>query len=212
MSNVFGADHFAPGQFFTVASLVASQRAYLHVFDAIAPAEVAELYKQKTRHAAFTEVEAKERIAFESGPAAGARGGFGVDSTVWFKAMTQKIDLMKEVENAMADAILGRAGDMQATAAAQLQRTLLLGLGILLAAFAGAWLLAHRIVAPIRRLTQVAYRVSAGDLEQTVPLDAPAELGDLAVSFRHMVDAVKAMRLQGRSMPGRSSGSRVLRS
>jgi methyl-accepting chemotaxis protein len=213
MANVFGADHFAPGQYFTIAALIASQRAYLHVFDSIAPAEVAQLYRDKAKHPAFAEVEAKERIAFDRGP--GTRGGFGVDATAWFKAMTQKIDLMKEIENAMADAILARAAGMQQKAASSLQTTIALGVVLLLAAILVAYLLALRIVAPVRRLTAAVDRVSAGDLDQNIDTDAPAELGELARAFAGMVAALKAVRaapVKSAAAPGRISGSRsVLR-
>jgi methyl-accepting chemotaxis protein len=212
LANVFGADRFAPGQFFTIAALVAGQRAYLHLFDSVAPAQVAQLYRDRAQHPAFAEVEAKERIAFDHG--SGARG-FGVDATAWFKVMTQKIDLMKEVENAMADAILARAAVMQQAAASALQSTLAVGVGLLLAAIAVSWFLALRIVAPVRRLIAAADRVSAGDLDQSIDTDAPAELGELARAFAGMVAALKAVRAtpaRSGPAPGRISGSRsVLR-
>jgi len=48
LSNVFGSDRFAAGQYFTIASLLAAQRTYLHVFAISAPAVAVQLYRQKS--------------------------------------------------------------------------------------------------------------------------------------------------------------------
>jgi HAMP domain-containing protein len=209
LSNVFGADRFAPGQYFTVAALLASQRAYLRVFAATAPAALNDLYQEKARHPAFAAVEAKEHLAFDPGPDGASKGGFGVDSASWFRLMTQKIDVMKEVENATGAAILGRAAAVQTAAAAGLERTLLVGGPLFLAVMIGAWQLARRVVAPIRRLTAVADQVSAGDLDQHIATDAPAEVRELAESFKRMVDALRTTRSPPRRSPtGRTTGVR----
>jgi methyl-accepting chemotaxis protein len=211
LSNVFGQDRFGPGQYFTVAALLSAQRTYLHLFSISAPAEVVQLYKQKSETPIFAAVEAKERLAFGSGPPAGEKAGFGVDSTEWFRTMTRKIDLLKEVESATASAILARADSLQQGATAALRQTLAVGLGMCLLVFAGGWVTAHRIVDPIRRLTRVADRVAAGELDQNVDTDAPAEMGDLAASFRRMVEALQSMRLsQRKNIPGRTAGSRAV--
>jgi methyl-accepting chemotaxis protein len=211
LSNVFGSDRFAPGQFFTVAALLSAQRTYLHLFTITAPAEVVQLYKQRSESPVFAEVEAKERIAFGSGPPTAEKAGFGIDSTEWFKLMTRKIDLLKEIENGAATVILARADGLQQAATVSLRQTLVVGVALILLVIGGGWLVAHRIVQPIRRLTALADRVSAGDLDQAIDTSYPAEVGDLAFSFQRMVIALKTMRAtQRKVVPGRISGSRAV--
>jgi methyl-accepting chemotaxis protein len=212
LSNVFGADRFAPGQYFAVASLLASQRTYLHFFAITAPGEAVQLYKQKSESPVFAEVEARERVAFGSGPPTTDAAHFGVESGDWFKTMTRKIDLLKEVENAAADAILARAESLQQSATVTFRETLVLGVALLLLVLGGGWAVAHGIVQPIRRLTAAADRVCAGELEQHIDVHAPAEMGELASSFARMVSTLQTMRAsQRRVVPGRSSGSRAVR-
>jgi hypothetical protein len=81
-----------------VASLLAAQRTYLHVFGISGPPAAVQLYEQKRASPVFAEVEARERLAFGSGLPRATRPGFGVDSGDWFRLMTRKIDLLKEVE------------------------------------------------------------------------------------------------------------------
>jgi methyl-accepting chemotaxis protein len=210
LSNVFGADRFAPGQYFTVASLLSAQRSYLHVFAISAPPEAVQLLQQKMEAPVFAEVAAKERMAFGEGP--GAPGaGFGVDSSEWFKLMTRKIDLLKEVEIAAANAILARADGLQDAATVAFRQTLVIGLALFLIVMGGGAVVAHRIVDPIRRLTVIADRVCAGELEHEIDTAAPAELGALATSFARMVVVLKSMRAAPRRvMPGRTAGSRAV--
>jgi methyl-accepting chemotaxis protein len=211
LSNVFGSDRFAPGQYFTVAALLSAQRTYLQLFAITAPLEVVQLYKQRSEAPAFGEVEAKERVAFGSGPPTAEPAHFGVDSGDWFKIMTRKIDLLKEVENATAGAILARADGLQQAATVAFRQTLVIGLALFLVVIAGGWAIAHGIVAPIRRLTVAADRICAGELEQHIDTSAPAEIGELATAFARMVGNLKTLRLaQRRVVPGRISGSRAV--
>lgn len=211
LSNVFGADHFAPGQYFTLASLLAAQRTYLHVFGISGPPAAVQLYDQKRASPVFAEVEARERLAFGSGPSAGDKAGFGVDSGDWFRLMTRKIDLLKEVENGAASAILQRAEDLQQAATVAFRQTLVVGLALFLMAFGGGWAVAHRIVDPLRRLRTAADRICAGELDHRIDTSAPAEVGELAVSFERMVAALKTVRaVQRKPVPGRISGSRAV--
>src|SRR6185369_6345821 len=102
------------------------------------------------------EVAAKERLAFGDGPPRTDPAGFAVDSTEWFKLMTRKIDLLKEVEIAAANTILARADWLQDSALVAFRQTLVIGVVLFLMVLGGAAAVAHRIVDPIRRLTVIA--------------------------------------------------------
>jgi nitrogen fixation/metabolism regulation signal transduction histidine kinase len=56
-----------------------------------------------------------------------------------------------------------------------------------------ALVLAHNIVGPVRQLTSIADRVSNGDIKQEVNVQASGEIGELADSFKRMVNAFKIM-------------------
>jgi HAMP domain-containing protein len=211
LSNVFGADQFAPGQYVTVASLLAAQRTYLHVFAISGPPQAVQLHERMRSSPVFAEVEARERLALGSGPPAGEKAGFGVDSTDWFKLMTRKIDLLKEIESATAGAIIQRAEALQQAAVVAFRQTLVVGLVLFLMVFGGGWAVAHQIVNPLRRLRASADRICAGELDHHIDTSAPAEVGELAVSFERMVIALRTVRAtQRRPVAGRTTGSRAV--
>lgn len=67
--------------------------------------------------------------------------------------------------------------------------------GLALAALLG-WLLARRIVRPVRRLVDGALAIAAGDLEQRIPVRGRDEIGRLSESFNHMGSELAEQRRQ----------------
>jgi len=189
LSNVFGTDAFAPGQFFKVASLIAAQDSYLQVFSSSADPELISMHRTRMAAPLVAEVTRMEQIARDKA----ATGGFGVDATVWFTAMTSKIELLKQTENALAAGLVARADAVMSAAQASLRNTVAGLVGMLAVVMVLALVLAHNIVGPVRQLTSIADRVSNGDIKQEVNVQASGEIGELADSFKRMVNAFKIM-------------------
>jgi len=75
----------------------------------------------------------------------------------------------------------------------RLQRTLgLAGLAGLLLALAASYLVARQIAKPVRVLAGAARRVADGEYATDLPAGGRDEIGQLADSFRHMLDELKA--------------------
>jgi len=74
-----------------------------------------------------------------------------------------------------------------------LQRTIG-GVGLLglLLALVASWLVARRIARPVRALAGAARRVAEGEYATDLPAGGRDEIGQLAASFRHMVDELQA--------------------
>ncbi len=77
----------------------------------------------------------------------------------------------------------------------EMQRTMLVyGIGALLIASVAAWLHAHSVVRPIRRLTGDAARMASGDLDNPITVSRDDEIGELAMRFDEMRVKLKASR------------------
>ncbi len=98
LSGTFGADKFAPGMFSKWVTLVAEQDAYMDSFLAMATDSSKEFYKNKISSPVVDEVNAMRAIARNKA----ISGGFGVDSVAWFKTITKKINLLKQVDDELA--------------------------------------------------------------------------------------------------------------
>lgn len=64
---------------------------------------------------------------------------------------------------------------------------------VMLAVVAAAWLVLHRLLAPLRLLTDGVARLSAGELDVALPRQTRDEFGRLTDAFNHMVSRIRAM-------------------
>ncbi|WIM67204.1 HAMP domain-containing sensor histidine kinase [Corynebacterium breve] len=74
----------------------------------------------------------------------------------------------------------------------------LISFGGLLASIVMAWLISGQVVAPIRRLQEVASSINNSDLTQRVPVDSDDEIGHLAETFNAMLDRLELAYLEQR--------------
>ncbi|MCG8421663.1 MAG: ATP-binding protein [Proteobacteria bacterium] len=102
---------------------------------------------------------------------------------------TSLVDLERDMVGVFAVAV-DRAPLVQATSAAT--RSLVLGaVGALVFALALAGFLTRRLTRPLARLHRGALAVARGDLDQRIELSEGDEIGDLAVAFSHMTEALR---------------------
>ncbi|MCI4625322.1 MAG: nitrate- and nitrite sensing domain-containing protein [Candidatus Magnetoovum sp. WYHC-5] len=109
LNNTFALDKFAPGMFYKFSALVAAQKTYESVFMSFALKDQRDLYKSKLSGATINETEAMRAIAFEKAN----EGKFNVEPAVWFKVQTEKINLLKEVEDKLSDGLTAKAGQLK---------------------------------------------------------------------------------------------------
>ncbi len=95
LSGTFAADKFGSGMFAKWITLVAEQNAFLNSSLAMATDDVKEFYKTTMQAPSVTEVNSMREIA----KSRAISGSFGVDSVLWFKTITKKINLLKKVDD-----------------------------------------------------------------------------------------------------------------
>jgi len=95
LSGTFAADKFGNGMFAKWITLVAEQDAFLNSSMAMANESVKSFYTSKMNSPVVDEVNAMRKIAKTKA----ITGGFDVDSVLWFKTITKKINLLKHVDD-----------------------------------------------------------------------------------------------------------------
>ncbi|MEK6658695.1 MAG: nitrate- and nitrite sensing domain-containing protein, partial [Campylobacterota bacterium] len=98
LSSTFAAGKFGEGIFAKWITLVAEQDAFIDAYLSMATESSKTLYAQKMNSPVIGEVNKMRDIA----KAKAFDGNFGVDSVVWFKTITDKINLLKEVDDELA--------------------------------------------------------------------------------------------------------------
>jgi hypothetical protein len=106
LAVAFGRDHFAPGQIFKMGALFGAQESFLRLFTTAAPRDLVCELQERLAEPPLGEVRRLEAIALSR-----LDGGFGVDPTYWYEAMTRKVDLIGEVGGELAALIAKRAAE-----------------------------------------------------------------------------------------------------
>ncbi|MEM7349207.1 MAG: methyl-accepting chemotaxis protein, partial [Acidobacteriota bacterium] len=186
LASAFAADSFAPQQHATVVSLIAEQRAYLATFQGLAPPRIEAAFAATEDHSAVAEVERLRAVALAS-----PDGGFGVAAPDWFAIKTERIDLLKEVEDLSAANLATETRALEARAV----RDYRIAIPVAVAVAALISLLAVQIPrsmrSKLRNLIAATEQVNAGTLDgEPIAIHSADEFGQLATSFNTMTESL----------------------
>ncbi len=183
LSNTFARDNFGTGMFNKFSALVTAQETYTNVFHSFADVDQEEFYVEKMQGRAVEEVQIMRDIAFERA----AVGGFGVEAPYWFKTITKKINLLKEVEDYLSAGLNEKAASLQRTASREFFLYVTLTLGALLLAALLAVVIMRSIKRPLKQMVQASQRLAQGDVDVVVDVASKDEIGKLGQAFEDMV-------------------------
>ena len=183
-TTIFAADRVEPAQYRVILDRISAQEAHLGAFASnTGDAERASLKNVLAGSAAIEVARLRSVMAEKS-----VEGGFGVDPTLWFKAMTAKIDALHETENLITNNI-----DASAAALLQSSRTMLITysllaiLAIALTVVVSVWV-AHRVSEPLRQTVAFAENaVRQDDFTGQVPESGTLEVARAAQAFNQLM-------------------------
>ncbi len=148
LAGVFAADKFVGDAFSRFSRAVASQETYQQVFSTQATAAQKAFLAEVARDPSFEKVARLRQTALDHASA----GGFQVEPSAWFDAISAKIDQMKRVEDRLAHDYHATAERIQAQAwRSFLIYTVLTVAILLLTTGFGAWTI-RSINRPLKRL------------------------------------------------------------
>jgi|GEM_PF-652761 methyl-accepting chemotaxis protein len=121
LSVAFANNKFNTPQLFQkFVDLLAQQKAFLKSFQLAAPRKVVEYYKQTVSESTTEKnVKSYEEMALSTP----FQGGWNVDPNLWFSTITEKINLMKKVEDFTARDLISRISQKLENAKKQLYLT-----------------------------------------------------------------------------------------
>ena len=101
-TNTFARDNFGPKMKAKFYNLIAAQNSYMDSFLKVSDTLAKNFYTQTVRGKAIEEVNKMRDIALYSQK----DSNFGVDAAYWFDTITDKINLLKKVENFLAEHLI----------------------------------------------------------------------------------------------------------
>jgi methyl-accepting chemotaxis protein len=188
LSVTFANDKFAKGVFAKWITLVAEQDAYIDAALSLANDDVKSFYHSKMNSNVIKEVNRMREIAKSNI----LTGDFGIDSVVWFKTITKKINLLKEVD----DEIYKKNSELLKQIKSDSQfNTILLVVGFIFCA-----LVIIAIIIIISRGVNHSVRLSLEKIEDvsknfdfthSVVVDTKDEISQISSAVQIMIDTFK---------------------
>ncbi len=186
LSNTFANGYFLPGMSRKFGELVAAQNTYFDNFNSFAPEKLKSVFRKKLHGDITDEVNRMRNLAFEH---MADKDQFGVEAEDWFKTKTAEINRMKQVENEVNRYFLSRTSAIESNARSSFNILVILVLLFISITIYTALSASKKIERPLLQITEVAEKVSNGDLEHEVDYTGNDEIGLLANAFRQLIQS-----------------------
>jgi hemerythrin-like metal-binding protein len=199
IERAMGAAGFSSGKFKPVIyrkfiGLLAQQNTFLGRFAIFSTTEQKAFLKATVKGNAVDEIDRMRKIAMTS-PQSGSTGG--IEGPYWFDTITKKINLLKTVEDRVADDLVNLAGTLSAEARTQLTVMLAVTLVLLIATLILTFLIVRSITRPIAGMTTTMATLADGDTSATIEgTERGDEIGAMATAVEVFKEnMIKAERL-----------------
>jgi len=190
----FSSGAFKPAVYQRFLKLIARQEAYFELFKSYASAEQQSFFDETMKGAAVAEVAAMRKIAIDS-PQTGNVGG--IEGGKWFARITDKINLLKKVEDRLAGDLVELAMSKRSGAAAAFNTTWATVLVLLLVSAVIGYVVSRMVTKPLAGMVGVMGALAQGDSAEIPALDRGDEIGDIARSLTAIHDSGRrALRIR----------------
>lgn len=188
LSNTFAAGAFAPNMFVKLITLMSEQVSYIDSFLGTASPISIAFYEKTMQNPLVAEVEKMRNIAIEKS----SEGHFGVDATHWFDTITNKINLLKEVDDALAREILSSLTTLKSSAQKQMfiegGGLVVITLFIIILLYATFQDVLLTITTSGKKLESIASNL---DLTQSLELQSDNEISDTMKQVQKLISNFK---------------------
>ena len=198
LAGVFSADAFGANTLNRLLGLITEQNVYQSVFESLASKEALRFYQQTLRGQAIDETARMREIALTKA----AEGNFGVDPTYWFEMQTRKINLLKKVEDHLAESLLALAEQYRDQSEAALNLAITITAAVVMIALMATFLIVRSIGRAIASAMRVAEAITKGKLDNAIGTTYKDEVGrllqSLAVMQSNLSESMERERMASR--------------
>jgi len=181
LSAALNVGQFSADEFHKFLTISNEQDTYFKLFLFYASDEERAFYRDTVKGPFVDEATSIEQGALK----ATSDVKLNVDAQRWFNAATGRINLLKEVENKVADDLLKSASGARQAAVRALW--FFIATAAIAVAFAAVSIFfARSISGALQSMTNTAQQVAGGDLNQHIAVDTQDEIGVLAGAFNDM--------------------------
>lgn len=182
LSSTFSQDAFAPGFYEKFIGLLNGQEIFMNKFLFIAPVELKSFYEESMKSNDVAEVDRMRRIALDR-----PNGGFEIDATYWFATITKKINLLKNVEDAIAKKIEQQVTNLKDAAFNSMLIGLTVNIVVMLFILIFTFIISNTLTKRVNRFKdEIDDIVSSKDFSKKITASATDEIGFIQQSANHL--------------------------
>jgi methyl-accepting chemotaxis protein len=180
LTNTFSNNEFGKGMYLKFTNLVSEQNTYINMYLALANPEQKQFYDEKMDDPQVKEVQQMRQVALS----ANELNNFGIDANHWFKTITAKINLLKQVENKLSADIQTQSTSVndaasQAVLFASILTAVTLGLTLLLS-LTFIRIIMKQLGADPVKVQEIAESIAQGNLKVSAEDSNQKQVGVMA--------------------------------
>jgi len=199
LTTVFTSGAFTPETQAKFTTATAAQKIYSSLFQTYATDELVAFYKEKLSGKAVDEVARMENVASENKPAFDEKkevSSFGVEPEYWFKTATEKINLIKEVEEKVSDDLLAKTKQVESSARNILLFNMALTLLVTLITGLFAYFVSRNLLRQLggepADTADIAKQIANGNLSSSIKLSR-GDTTSIVAAMYHMQQTLKSL-------------------
>ncbi|NOZ11023.1 MAG: HAMP domain-containing protein [Gammaproteobacteria bacterium] len=189
ITGAFGADKFNEGGYEKFLSLVVMQDTYINVFRSFANEAQLEFMEETVKGYDINEVARLRRIA---GDVDSREKGFNIDAAHWFKVSTGRINLLKKVEDYLANNLSERTEKLFLSANKNFVSAISISSIVTLVTFLFTFLVVRGVTRPLSdallRMRDIAE--GEGDLTKRIEIKSTDEIGQLCGAANTFIEKI----------------------
>lgn len=187
LAGVFSQDRFAPDSLASFTRNLGEFSAYSDGFRRTASEHFVRLLDDKMQQPAALEVARLQRLALD----VPLGESLGVNSETWFQTATSRIDLLSELEQALAQDVGNLAAQARDEASSALWITIAAVVAALLAVASLSFLIIRNIKIAVREVNHALLALSARDLTAKSAYEGKDEFGEISRNLNSMADELQ---------------------
>jgi methyl-accepting chemotaxis protein len=187
LSGTFAANKWKNGFYAKFIKLLAEQNAYLDAAMSTATPYIKNYYKQVMNSPVVNKVKKMEEIAKTH-----LNGDFGVDSEYWFKTITEKINLLKKIDDEMSAYNFKLLAEVKK----EIMKKLYINVGLLiifiLFIVIPLLLIQRDLVKELNKIKNELDEISTNlDLSKRLTANGKDEMAEISIHINHFIDVIE---------------------
>ena len=187
-AGIFGTGRVNSAIQLKFSGLIVAQQSFYKSFEVIASDENVVMASTLLSSPVVKEVEKMREVILK----ASLEEDLNVDATLWFKTITQKINILKEVEDRLSEDLRQKIHAVKDQALSSFIIMAVVNLMTIIFASIIGYFIANYIVNSLKEMSEVAKSLADGDLTSVLSLEAKDEMGVTAKAINHFISNVHA--------------------